>query len=169
MKEKYISQNITLIGMPGSGKSTVGVLLAKAAGLSFTDTDLLIQNIHERLLQEIIDTDGIQKFLEYEQEIILSFFPHKCVIATGGSAVLSSFAMHHLKKISVIVYLKTDFNCLKKRIHTITGRGIVMGKDQTLSDVYMEREPLYEKYADITVDGGKNPEQVIGEIAKAIE
>lgn len=168
MKQKKILNNITLIGMPGSGKSTVGVLLAKSAGLSFADTDLLIQDRYGRLLQDIIDIDGIENFLDYEKEVLLSFNPERCVIATGGSAVLSNLAMQHLKSISTVAYLDTDFTVIKNRIRDIAARGIVMGKNQSLADIFMEREPLYRKYADITVNGSRPPEQVLAEILKII-
>jgi len=147
--------NIVLIGMPGSGKSTVGVVLAKTLNMSFCDTDILIQENDGRKLQQIIDTDGIDTFLKIEEESIINKKIEDCVVATGGSVVLSKNAVEHFKKDSILVYLKVSYYDIKKRIHNLNTRGIAFKKGQTLKDIYDERCPLYEKYADITVKSGR--------------
>ena len=144
-------QNIVLIGMSGAGKSTLGVLLAKALGKQFTDTDLLIQQRTGRLLQQMIDSDGVERFLEIEEEIILSSAFQSCVIATGGSVVYSQKAMHALQKNAVTVYLDVDYEEIAKRLSNITTRGIVFKGSNDLRAVFEERRPLYEKYADLTL------------------
>ncbi len=149
-------KNIILIGMPGAGKSTVGVILAKTLGMKFIDTDIAIQETYGRLLQEIIDTDGPDAFKTIEEETILSLHCHHAVIATGGSVVFSERAMEHLTKKSVVVYLKISFEEMEKRLKNITTRGIVLRAGQGLSDMYTKRIPLYEKYAGITLDCSKD-------------
>jgi len=144
--------NIILIGMPGAGKSTVGVILAKTRGMKFIDTDIAIQETTGRLLQEIIDTDGPDTFKTIEEKTILSLHCHHAVIATGGSVVFSEEAMEHLTKDGVVVYLKISFEEMEKRLKNITTRGIVLRAGQSLFDMYTRRIPLYEKYADITID-----------------
>lgn len=138
--------------MPGSGKSTLGVLLAKAIGYSFTDTDLIISRIAEKPLQKILDDDGLQSFLELEEQVGLELECSKTVIATGGSMVLSDEAMQNLKSQGRVVYINVPLNEIKRRVTNIKTRGIVFRKGETLDDVYRVRVPLYEKYADITVD-----------------
>jgi len=145
-------KNIVLIGMPGAGKSMVGVLLAKTLKKKFIDTDLVIQERTGRHLQEIIDTDGPDAFLRIEEEAVLSHDFRNTVIATGGSVVYSRRAMEHLKADGIIVYLEVTFAAMKKRLANITTRGIVAHPGQGLRDLYSERVPLYEQYADITVD-----------------
>jgi len=145
-------KNIILIGMPGAGKSTVGVILAKTRGMKFIDTDIAIQETTGRLLQEIIDTDGPDTFKTIEEKTILSLHCHHAVIATGGSVVFSERAMEHLTKDGVVVYLKISFEEMEKRLKNITTRGIVLRAGQSLRDMYTRRIPLYEKYADITID-----------------
>ena len=144
--------NIILIGMPGAGKSTLGVLLAKAMGKLFVDTDIIIQQKTKRLLQDIIDNDGTDKFLRLEEEILLSVDAENTVIATGGSAVYSEKAMEFFRKNGKIVYLHVDFAEIEKRVTNITTRGIVLKNGRSLSDAYAERRPLYDKWADITID-----------------
>lgn len=144
--------NIVLVGMPGAGKSTVGVILAKTLGMNFVDTDLEIQRSHGRLLQDMIDEFGIAVFLKAEEQAILKGSYNHTVIATGGSVVYSSKAMAHLKKGAVVIYLKVDIGTLQKRINNIATRGIAMSRNQTLNDIYLERTPLYEQYADIIID-----------------
>ena len=159
-------KNIILIGMPGAGKSTAGVILAKTLGRTFTDTDIAIQERAGRLLQEIIDTEGPEAFLKIEEETILSLRCHNAVIATGGSVVFSGKAMAHLKQDGVVVYLKISFEEMEKRIRNITARGIVLFSGESLRDMYDERIPLYEKYADITVECSYgNFEEIIGKVA----
>ena len=144
--------NVILIGMSGAGKSTLGVLISKAIGKNFFDTDILIQQREGKLLQQIIDLDGLNRFMRAEERAILSLNIHGCVIATGGSVVYSERAMKHLKKRGTVVYLKVDFNELEGRLSNIKNRGIVFKGANDLRSVYEERLPLYEKYADITVD-----------------
>ena len=162
-------KNIILIGMPGAGKSTVGVILAKALGRTFIDTDIVIQENAGRLLQEIIDREGPGAFLKIEEKTILSLHCHNSVIATGGSVVFSQKAMESLKKEGVVIYLAISFEEMEERLRNITTRGIVLFSGESLSDMYHERVPLYEKYADITVDCSKGDfedivEKVIGEL-----
>ncbi len=158
-------RNIVLIGMPGAGKSTVGVLLAKTLGMPFLDIDLLIQQSEGKLLQDIINNSGIDVFQAIEEKTILGLNTEGHIIATGGSAVYSRKAMEHLKENGTIVYLKSKLYQIEKRIKNISSRGIVIGKGQTLRELYAERTPLYEAFADITVDcSGKHIETVIAEI-----
>jgi shikimate kinase len=145
-------KNIVLIGMPAVGKSTIGVLLAKRLGRYFLDTDVFIQAIIGRGLQEIIDTDGLEKFCELEAEHITCIDRTNCVIATGGSVVYSDAAMNHLKEIGEIVYLHLPLEMIKKRLTDLNIRGVVMSKGKTLDDLYKQRTPLYKKWADITID-----------------
>ncbi len=144
--------NIILIGMPGAGKSTLGVLLAKAKGMFFVDTDIIIQQKTKRLLQDIIDNDGIDEFLKTEEEILLSVDAENTVIATGGSAVYSEKAMEHFRKNGTVVYLHVDLAEIEKRVTNITTRGIVLKNGRTLADAYNERKPLYDRYSDIVID-----------------
>lgn len=144
--------NIILIGMPGAGKSTLGVLLAKAMGKLFVDTDIIIQQKTKRLLQDIIDNDGTDAFLKLEEDILLTVDEENTVIATGGSAVYSEKAMEHFKQNGKIVYLHVDFAEIEKRVTNITTRGIVLKNGKSLADAFDERKPLYDKYADIVID-----------------
>lgn len=147
-----MKNNIVLIGMPGVGKSTVGVILAKIKGYMFSDADLLIQDREKRLLCEIIEEDGIDGFLRIENEVNAQINAKNSVIATGGSVVYGEEAMNHLKNIGIVVYLKVGFEEIERRLGNIKDRGVVLKEGQTLKDLYDERTPLYEKYADITVD-----------------
>ena len=142
--------NITLIGMPGSGKSTVGVLLAKSLGFQFVDVDLLIQQREGALLQELLDTRGVEPFLDAEEAAVRSLACTGAVIAPGGSAVCRAGAIGHLRALGRVVYLHVPLPELERRIHNITTRGIAMAPGQTLADVYAARE-----YADLTVDVGE--------------
>lgn len=144
--------NIILIGMPGAGKSTLGVLLAKAMGKLFVDTDIIIQQKTKRLLQDIIDNDGTDAFLKLEEDILLTVNETNTVIATGGSTVYSEKAMEHFKKSGKIVYLHVDFAEIEKRVTNITTRGIVLKNGKSLADAFDERKPLYDKYADVVID-----------------
>jgi len=145
-------KNIVIIGMPGAGKSTMGVILAKTLGRNFVDTDIVAQETTGRLLQEIIDDEGTDSFLETEEKTILSLHAHHAVIATGGSVVFSQKAMEHLRKDGVVLYLKISCEEMVRRLNNIRTRGIVLVAGQSLRDMYNQRVPLYEKYADITID-----------------
>ncbi len=147
-------KNIVLIGMAGSGKSTVGVILAKALGMQFVDTDLLIQQKTGERLQQTIDTKGTDSFLKVEEDVLTNLSLENFVIATGGSAVLSNKAMGNLKKNAITVFLDVPLPELKKRITNMTCRGIAMKKGESFESVYNARLPLYKKYSDITVSVG---------------
>lgn len=144
-------KNIILIGMPGCGKSTMGVLLAKTLGYEFVDTDLIIQKNTGRLLHKIVEEDGKEAFLDIEKDAILTLSTDGAVIATGGSAVLRADAMEHLRKNGIVVYLSLPYMAVSKRIRNIKTRGIAFGEGETLRDIYNQRLPYYEKYADITL------------------
>ena len=161
--------NIILIGMPGAGKSTLGVLLAKAMGKLFVDTDIIIQQKTKRLLQDIIDNDGTDEFLKLEEEILLTVDEKNTVIATGGSAVYSEKAMEHFRKSGKIVYLHVDFSEIEKRVTNITTRGIVLKNGKSLADAFAERKPLYDKYADVVVDcTGSSIEESVRKLARIL-
>lgn len=145
-------KNIVLIGMPGSGKSTVGVVLAKMLGLHFLDSDLVIQETEGKLLSEIIEEKGPDGFLTVEDRINAGLQCEKTVIATGGSAVFGANAMAHLKEIGTVVYLKLSYEELTTRLGNLKGRGVVLRDGQTLKNLYEERIPLYEKYADVVIE-----------------
>lgn len=145
-------RNIILIGMPGAGKSSVGVILAKVLGYEFIDTDLVIQHREKRLLREIIADEGNEGFLAIENEVNATLEADKSVIAPGGSAIYGKEAMEHFKEIGTIVYLKLSYEDLVKRLGNLKGRGVVLKEGQTLKDLYDERSKLYEQYAEITVD-----------------
>jgi len=145
-------KNIVLIGMPGAGKSTVGVILAKTLGRSFVDTDIVIQEHEGLLLQELIDRYGTGVFLHAEEEAVLSLRCRNAVIATGGSVVFSRRAMEHLGARGIIVYLKISCDEMERRIRNITTRGIILKKGESLREMYNDRVLLYERYADITAD-----------------
>lgn len=154
--------NITLIGMPGAGKSTLGVVLAKVLGYQFLDSDLLIQKEEKRKLSKIIEEEGIEGFKNIENRVNASIETDETVIATGGSVVYCEDAMEHLKSIGKVVYLKLSYKSIAKRLGNLKGRGVVLKKGQTLKDLYDERIPLYEKYADIVIDEeGKNLEATL--------
>lgn len=144
--------NITLIGMPGAGKSTLGVVLAKVLGYQFLDADLLIQKQEKRRLHQIISEEGIEGFKAIENRVNASIEAENTVIATGGSVVYCEEAMEHLKKIGKVVYLKLSLEALSRRLGNLKGRGVVLKEGQTLKSLYEERIPLYEKYADLVVD-----------------
>ncbi len=157
--------NIILIGMPTSGKSTVGVILAKILGYRFIDADIVIQEKEGRKLSKIIEEDGVDGFVEIENRINSEIEAERTVIATGGSVVYGKEAMEHYKEIGQVLYLKVSLEALKKRLHHAKQRGVVMKDGQTLESLYKERSALYEKYADLTVDEGRDSlEKVIGKV-----
>lgn len=161
--------NIILIGMPGCGKSTCGVLAAKALLKNFFDTDLLLQGLEQERLQNIIDDKGIDYFLSAEERAILSLDINATVIATGGSVVYSEKAMQHLRSMGKVVYLHLEYETMVKRINNITTRGVVLKQGTTLEDMYKERLPLYEKYADKVVYCDNNTvEQTVEQIVDAL-
>ncbi len=161
--------NLILIGMPGVGKSTLGVLLAKTLGFRFLDTDLIIQAEEHRLLRQIIKTEGVDGFLAIENRICATLNAKGAVIATGGSAVYGTEGMAQLKKIGTVLYLKLDYPSLAARLGNLKHRGVVLRPGQTLRTLYEERTPLYEAYADLVVDcTGKDLEESLSQVLAAI-
>lgn len=162
--------NICLIGMPGAGKSTVGVILAKILGYEFVDSDLVIQKEEGALLKDIIASKGVDGFISVEERVNAGLNLSKTVIATGGSVVYGAKAMEHLKDISTIVYLKLSYATIDSRLSNIRGRGVVLREGQTLKDLYEERTPLYERYADIVIDEDSlNVEDTVSAVINAIK
>ncbi len=162
--------NIVLIGMPGAGKSTSGILAAKGAGMSFTDTDLLIQEKAGMILQDVIDKQGIEAFLDLEESVLSTLSLQNHIIATGGSAVYSEKSMTHLKKNSSIIYLQADIEEIERRLDNITTRGIAVSDDKTIRQLALERTPLYEKYADSIIRCTTlSTEEAAGAIIKRIQ
>ncbi len=161
--------NIVLIGMPGVGKSTIGILLAKALGYQFCDSDLVIQEQEGKLLKDIIAEKGIDGFIEVENRVNASLEMEHTVISTGGSVVYGREAMEHLKKMGTVIYLKIDLEELKTRLGDIRSRGVTVRENQTLTDLYEERVPLYEKYADLIVDEkGLTIEETLDQVMKLL-
>lgn len=161
--------NLTLIGMPGAGKSTIGIILAKNLAMGFIDTDVLIQINHQKKLQEILDEEGYLALRAVEEKEILKLNIENHVIATGGSAVYSKKAMAHLHKISKIIFLEVDFEILGKRIHNWGTRGIAKADTQTFEEIFEERRRLYQTYADITIDCNYLDQELLAlHIAKSI-
>ena len=162
--------NVTLIGMPGSGKSTIGVILAKALRYEFLDSDLLIQKQEKRKLSEIIEQDGPEKFKEIENQVNADIHVTDTVIAPGGSVIYCEEALEHFKEIGKIVYLKASYQTIKKRIRNPQKRGVVLKDGQTLKDLYDERKVLFEKYADVTIsEEGCQIEETIENVLNTIE
>ncbi len=162
--------NIILIGMPGVGKSTIGVLLAKRLKLAFLDTDIYIQTREGKSLQELIQLHGASGFCDLEGDYIVSLSATASVIATGGSVVYIQSAMEHLQAGGPIVHLDLALNRLQKRLDDIDARGVVIGPNQQLGDLYAERQPFYAKYADITIaTDGLSPDQVVGQIIRLLK
>lgn len=161
--------NIILIGMPGAGKSTVGVLLAKALGYAFLDTDLVIQQREGALLQPLVDSLGVEAFLDVEADAICSVECRGTVIAPGGSAVCRERAMSHLRALGRIVYLHLPLEELERRLSNISTRGIAMAPGETLADLFARRAPLYRNYADLTVDVGRQSlEETVALVLRAL-
>ncbi len=165
-----VIDNIILVGMPGCGKSTIGVILAKSLAYDFMDSDLLIQNRAGKKLHEIIRDDGITAFMELEDTVNAEIDTDKTVIATGGSVVYCQRAMEHFKEIGRVVYLKAEKDELTRRISNFKTRGIVIPEGKSFSELYDERVPLYEKYADITISSDiGTAEEVVERICQLIE
>ncbi len=148
----FDKKNIVLIGMPGVGKSTIGVILAKEIGYQFVDSDLLIQKQEKRLLKEIIAENGVDGFLAIENQVNAQIDEEYCVIATGGSVVYGKEAMEHLSQIGTVIYLHCSYDILEKRLGDLKGRGVVLKDGQTLQDIYDERCVLYKKYAHLIIE-----------------
>lgn len=162
--------NIVLIGMPGSGKSTVGVLLAKKMRKKFADTDLFIQEQEERLLKEIIEEEGLDRFIQIENEVNACVLAENTVIAPGGSAIYGAEAMEHFREMATVVYLKLSFESVAERLGDLTERGVVFRPGQDLRALYEERCPLYEKYADIVVEcDGSDIGETLEKVLKSLE
>lgn len=163
-------KNITMIGAPSCGKSTVGVLLAKRLGMSFIDVDIVIQERTGKLLKDLIAEHGTEGFLDIEEEAACSIEAENSVIAPGGSICYEPKAMAHLKEISTVIYLYISYKEMKKRIGNVIDRGVAIPDGYTLKDLYDERAKLYEQYADITIDEtGKNFGKVVDEIRAIME
>ncbi len=161
--------NIILIGMPGAGKSTVGVILAKRIGFHFIDTDLIIQAQEKCRLQQIIDTQGLKTFRRVEEQMLLNLQPDYSVIATGGSVIYCEEGLKALGKTGILIYIQVPLTVLEERIADMGQRGLVMAKEQTFEQLYQERAPLYEKFSKLTISGeGMNAEQVAAQIEKEI-
>ncbi|HOM01743.1 MAG TPA: shikimate kinase [Acetivibrio sp.] len=161
-------ENIVLIGMPSSGKTTIGEPLAKSLGMGFVDTDKIIMDIEKRPLRDIVNQDGLQKFLQIQESVLMGLDVKNHVISTGGSVVYNESAMEHLKKNSIVVYLKLEFDEIKKRLSS--GRRLARDSNKSFEDIYMERVPLYEKYADVTINcSSKSVLSIVAEIKNVYE
>lgn len=163
-----MKKNIVLIGMPGVGKSTVGVVLAKVVGHKFVDSDLVIQETYGKLLHELITEHGLNGFLKIENQVNAGLDMTKSIIATGGSVIYGKEAMEHLKEIGLVVYLKLSLESIADRLGDLQQRGVALKEGWGLKELYEERVPLYEKYADLTIDcEEKSIRQITEEIAGA--
>ena len=167
MEQKF---NIILIGMPGSGKSTVGVILAKMMTRPYLDTDILIQLVTNCSLQDIVDSKGHMALRKIEEDVLLDISCQNHIIATGGSAAYSDPAMMHLKQNGLIVFLDADLDTLKSRIKNYETRGLAKRPDQSFMDLFTERHELYNKYADITIPSNDSSQEEVAEmiIAKSL-
>lgn len=162
--------NVVLIGMPGVGKSTVGVILAKVLGYHFVDADILIQEQEDRLLREIIEEDGVDGFIKIENRVNSGIQEENAVIATGGSVVYGKEAMENLSRIGTVIYLQLDYEPLSKRLGDLKGRGVVLREGQTLSNLFDERTPLYDKYADLVVnEAGLTVEETLDAVVEGLK
>jgi len=162
--------NIILIGMPGAGKSTIGVILAKRIGFHFIDTDLLIQSQEKRRLQQLIDTQGLNNFRQIEEQILLDLHVEQTIIATGGSVVYAEKGLEKLATSGYLIYLQLELSTLQRRIADMGQRGLVMNKGQTFEQLHLERTPLYEEFSDLTITCKEmNAEQVAAMIENQIK
>ena len=165
-----MKSNIVLIGMPGCGKSTVGVVLAKNLGYRFLDVDLVIQETEGRLLSEILDEEGFEGFIATEERACCSIETERTVIATGGSAVYGEKGMEHLGEIGTVVYIRLGYDEIEHRLGDLHKRGVAMKPGMMLKDLYEERTPLYERYAKLIVDGeGKLLREIVTEIVTKLK
>ena len=163
-------KNIVFIGMPASGKSTVGVVVAKRLGYKFVDTDLVIQEVEKRLLKEIIAEEGNEGFLRIEDRVNAEIQEERAVISPGGRVVYCENAMRHYKETGMIVYLHTSYETINNRLHNAKNRGVVLKDGQTLKDLYEERSALFERYADLTIsEEGRDLEETIEEVLRVLE
>lgn len=163
-------KNIVFIGMPASGKSTVGVVVAKRLGYKFVDTDLVIQEVEKRLLKEIIAEEGNEGFLRIEDRVNAEIQEERAVISPGGSVVYCENAMRHYKETGMIVYLHTSYETINNRLHNAKNRGVVLKDGQALKDLYEERTALFERYADLTIsEEGRDLEETIEEVLRVLE
>ena len=163
-------KNIVFIGMPASGKSTVGVVVAKRLGYKFVDTDLVIQEVEKRLVKEIIAEEGNEGFLRIEDRVNAEIQEERAVISPGGSVVYCENAMRHYKETGMIVYLHTSYETISNRLHNAKNRGVVLKDGQTLKDLYEERTALFERYADLTIsEEGRDLEETIEEVLRVLE
>lgn len=163
-------KNIVFIGMPASGKSTVGVVVAKRLGYKFVDTDLVIQEVEKRLLKEIIAEEGNEGFLRIEDRVNAEIQEERAVISPGGSVVYCENAMRHYKETGMIVYLHTSYETINNRLHNAKNRGVVLKDGQALKDLYEERSALFERYADLTIsEEGRDLEETIEEVLRVLE
>lgn len=163
-------KNIVLIGMPGAGKSTIGVVLAKVLGYQFIDADLIIQEQEKRLLKDIIEEEGLEGFIEIENRVNASIQAEQTVIATGGSVIYGEEAMNHLREIATVIYIKLSYQTLTERLGNIKQRGVVLKKGQDLYGLYQERCPLYETYAHVIIEAeGMGIEELMECIAEKIK
>ena len=162
--------NVILIGMPGAGKSTVGVVLAKRMGYRFVDSDLVIQERTGMLLHQIIEEKGLDGFIQVENEVNASLRMEQSIIATGGSVIYGAQAMEHLKQMGIVVYLKLSYEAIENRLGDLNERGVAVREGQTLADLYAERIPYYEKYADITIDcEDKMIKDIVADLVDAVK
>ena len=163
-------KNIVFIGMPASGKSTVGVVVAKRLGYKFVDTDLVIQEVEKPMLKEIIAEEGNEGFLRIEDRVNAEIQEERAVISPGGSVVYCENAMRHYKETGMIVYLHTSYETISNRLHNAKNRGVVLKDGQTLKDLYEERTALFERYADLTIsEEGRDLEETIEEVLRVLE
>lgn len=168
--EKSNLKNIVLIGMPGSGKSTSGVLLAKSLGFSFLDTDLLLQEQTGMLLQDLVDSKGFFGFIDIEEQILSDLNVSNTVISTGGSVIYGEKSMNRLKQTGIVIFLDVSFPEIMRRIRNISTRGIALKDGQSLENLYIERLSLYQKYADLTISGdNKTIEELVTEITELLQ